>query len=338
MNGVGEEVNFYDMHDGKMLYILTQHSLYSRKHYPYLLCRCKRGAAVSDPDHVCKFLTQEEYVCAYLRSGRRWKTKKDKLETDERYDLVDHKAWVDEDNEGVSHFGIHPDHLRIDNIRFDVFHLRGAITKRLMSCLREFILKQSCDLMDRFYKEVLAKFWGDYNIDVWKLNKKFSSFVGSEVKVFIKHTSLITAFLDDNCAATEHLTHLIQGLTLWPSLNEFLKITRMQQGDKDDYLENLKKFEDELKLFYSAGGKSFLTKGTIVGDDETFYMHCLRCYIPQIARTTYDRHHLGVGIFTMQGYERRNKESKKIFTLYNNKRSYILTQQLNRLYDNWLLS
>ena len=168
--------------------------------------------------------------------------------------------------------------------------------------------------------------------------KKISSFVGSEVKAFIEHTSLITAFLVDNCAANEHLTNLIQGLTLWPSLNEFLKITKLQQGDKDNYLENLKKFEDELKLFYSAGGKSFLTQGTIVGDDETFYMHCLRCYIPQIARTTYDRHHLGVGIFTMQGYERRNKESKKIFALYNNKRSDILTQQLHRLYNNWLLS
>ena len=161
MNRVGEEVYFYDMHDGKMLYILTQHSLYSRKHYPYLLCRCKRGAAVSDPDHVCKFLTQEEYVCSYFRSKRRWTTKKATLPTDKTYDLDDHKAWVDETNDGVSHFGIHPDHLRIDNIRFDVFHLRSAITKRLMSCLREFILKQSCDMMDRFYKEALAKFWGE---------------------------------------------------------------------------------------------------------------------------------------------------------------------------------
>ena len=31
MKRVGEETYFYDMHDGKMLYILTQHSLYSRK-------------------------------------------------------------------------------------------------------------------------------------------------------------------------------------------------------------------------------------------------------------------------------------------------------------------
>ena len=98
---------------------------------------------------------------------------------------------------------MNPNHLRIDHICFDVFHLRSAITKRLMSCLREFILKQSCDLMDRFYNEVLNKFWEDYNIDVWKLNKSFSSFVGEELNAFIKGTSLITAFLDENCAPTD---------------------------------------------------------------------------------------------------------------------------------------
>ena len=54
VNRVGEEVYLYDMHDGKMLYILTQNSLYIRKHHPYLLCRCKRSAAVSDPYHVNK--------------------------------------------------------------------------------------------------------------------------------------------------------------------------------------------------------------------------------------------------------------------------------------------
>ena len=49
-------------------------------------------------------------------------------------------------------------------------------------------------------------------------------------------------------------------------------------------------------------------------------------------------HHLGVGIFTIQDYKRKKKESKKIFNKYNNKRSRVLTQQLNRLHDNWLLS
>ena len=33
----------YEIHDGKMLYLLTQHSLYSRLYSPYVLCSCTRG-------------------------------------------------------------------------------------------------------------------------------------------------------------------------------------------------------------------------------------------------------------------------------------------------------
>ena len=36
-------INFYELHDGKMLYLLTQHSLYNRKYHPFLLCTCGRG-------------------------------------------------------------------------------------------------------------------------------------------------------------------------------------------------------------------------------------------------------------------------------------------------------
>ena len=61
-------------------------------------------------------------------------------------------------------------------------------------------------------------------------------------------------------------------------------------------------------IIYFEEGKSFLTKREIVGDDEILYIYCLRFYIPKIAKTAYERHHLVVGIFTMQEYERRNKE------------------------------
>ena len=35
---------FYQLHDGKMLYLLTQHSLFNRKNYPFLSYACQRGA------------------------------------------------------------------------------------------------------------------------------------------------------------------------------------------------------------------------------------------------------------------------------------------------------
>jgi hypothetical protein len=126
-------------------------------------------------------------------------------------------------------------------------------------------------------------------------------------------------------------------MEIWPSLVTFLSTTKIGIGEKDQYLNMLNTFEQNVKKFYSAGGKSFLTKATVVGDDETFYMHCLRCYIPHIAKITYDQHRLGVGIFTMQGYERRNKESKWSYAHHTNKKGNILTQNLNRLHDIFLM-
>ena len=70
---------YYDMHDGKMLYILTQHSLYNRKHYPYILCTCMRGEAVRDPNHVCKLISHDEHLRLWDRSKRRWTEKRNNL-------------------------------------------------------------------------------------------------------------------------------------------------------------------------------------------------------------------------------------------------------------------
>ena len=328
---------YYDMHDSKMLYILTQHSLYNRKHHPFILCTCKRGDAVRDPNYVCKLLPHEQHLTLWDRSKRRWQYKRTNLNANEKYDAKDHNDWIDEKNSGISHFGIHPDYLRNDHICFDVFHMTCAITKRLMCRLREFMLKQSCDVMDMFNTDIIGSFWGAYNVQVWKLNKDFSSFIGSEVKAFINNIPKIVSFLKNKFLTTECLGSLIEGMEIWPCLVTFLSTTKIGTGEKDQYLNMLKAFEQNVKKFYSAGGKSFLTKATVVGDDETFYMHCLRCYIPHIAKITYDQHHLGVGIFTMQGYERRNKESKWSYSHHTNKKGNILTQNLNRLHDIFLM-
>jgi hypothetical protein len=73
----------------------------------------------------------------------------------------------------------------------------------------------------------------------------------------------------------------------------------------ESYLHALALFKTIVREFYTCGKETFLSKG-----DEPFYFHCLCYYLPKIAEITYSRHKLGIGIFTMQGFERRNKESK----------------------------
>ena len=74
--------------------------------------------------------------------------------------------WIDENNFGISHFGTHPDKLRRDRIRLDLFHLSCAITRRLMEYLRKFIIKQSQEMKENF-SDMLLTFLTQYNVLVW---------------------------------------------------------------------------------------------------------------------------------------------------------------------------
>ena len=95
----------------------------------------------------------------------------------------------------------------------------------------------------------------------------------------------------------------------------------------------MNQFENDVKDFHEIGGKTFLTKVNIVGDDETFYMHCIRFYFPMNAKCIFEDRKLGLRIFTMQGYENQKKQSKCIWSRFNNHTNLVICQNLKRLYD-----
>ena len=64
----------------------------------------------------------------------------------------------------------------------------------------------------------------------------------------------------------------------------------------------MNQFENDVKDFCEIGGKIFLTKGNVVGDDETFYRHCIRFYFPANAKGIFESYSFGLGIFKIQGY------------------------------------
>ena len=66
-------------------------------------------------------------------------------------------------------------------------------------------------------------------------------------------------------------------------------------------------------------------------NDNTFYFHYLRYYLSKIASLTFKRHKLGISIFTMQRFERRNKESKNTiyrFTTINRQSKTLFTNNI----------
>ena len=115
---------------------------------------------------------------------------------------------------------------------------------------------------------------------------------------------------------------------------KFLSIARIDIAkDQGWYMSQLNDYIANAKALYASGSSTFLSDGNIVGRLETFYMHTLRFYIPKIAKITYDRHRLGVGTFSMQGFERRNKESKNCLKRFSNNKGNIVVPNMKRLWD-----
>ena len=66
-------------------------------------------------------------------------------------------------------------------------------------------------------------------------------------------------------------------------------------------------FKEDVDTFYKAGNNLFLLGNSARSEyaGETVYLHT--------------QHGLPIGCFTMQGFERRNQESKRIFRTHYNK-------------------
>ena len=123
-------------------------------------------------------------------------------------------------------------------------------------------------------------------------------------------------------------------LFIWLKIHTFLK----KADVNEHYPAEIVQFEAWVKELYKCGKDIFLTKNgsNDIGDGETFYMHVLRFYMPQLARVTYERFKCGVGIWLMQPFERRNDEGKTIHCSFCNQKHNWIKQVMNRFYDNFV--
>ena len=131
---------------------------------------------------------------------------------------------------------------------------------------------------------------------------------------------------------TEALNSLKMALNILQRIFKFITISYIE--NRDEYCEKLQQFKTDVKTFFNCGRSTFLE-----GEDVSFYFHCLRFYLPQIAEETFNKHGLGLGIFSMQGFERRNKESKNTlsrFSTLNRKSKYLLVNNVRRLLQVYL--
>ena len=88
-------------------------------------------------------------------------------------------------------------------------------------------------------------------------------------------------------------------------------------------------YQRDVTELFECGRDTCFSDGQV-----SFYFHCLRFYLPKIAEDTFTKHRLGLGIFMMQGFERRNKESKNTlarFSTMNRQNKLLLVNNLRRL-------
>ena len=187
----------------------------------------------------------------------------------------------------------------------------------------------SCDFHTKFHN-VLASFWDEFQLLVWKCNKDFSIFKGVQIAKFVTNCPEVAKLMRDNLVMTEDIECLCKGLELWCDIESFLKLSKVE--DEESHPSLIDKFKKNLIAFYKCGKHTFLTKRN-TGDDETFHFHCLRFCVPKIVDDTWEKCKCCVGVFTMQGCERRNKESKNTLKRFSNNKGNVLIGNMKRLWD-----
>ena len=344
----GTDLPFYDMAAAKALYMLLGHSHWSRKNRPFLGCACGKGNGAND-GHSCVSWTDETYSEHEQKSITRWNKRNaiSRLRNKE-YNVSDHRTWCDEKNQGICHFGVVPESYKFASyLRYDVFHGRGNVAKKMIAYVRK-VLDGNYTNLEQFalYLQTL-KSWGDYEISPWITGDGVARLKGIHLKEFVKNTDDITNLLANLC-----LPHEVKDLNC--ALKAYAKVSKMlghifidnyddvkmyvadstlnSSSSKDDVAQAFSSaYKSTVNQFYEAGMKSFLT-GTSEGDGETFYVHNITFYMPRIIDDTYQKHKLGPGIWSMEGFEYKNAQSKRAIYTRSNRKGNLPAQSLAHLY------
>ena len=243
-----------------------------------------------------------------------------------------HRDWFDEFNHGITHFGLDPKLFNIELVFADVFHLRSSITRSLLHCFQSCIEKFSENTIRKFIED-FEKLWeSNFYSSQFANNQTLSRIQGKHVKKWITSMDSFVELVKKSVKATRGpMKDFVEVCKLWPKITEFIHIVDID--DKNDYLKKLEEFKKNVKLFHKHGASNFLTSGLEEGDAETFYCHALRFYLPQQAEWLFKKCKVGLGVFLMQGFEHRNKQSKRCCATKSNGKGNPSTQSLCALFE-----
>ena len=339
---------FYDMADAKAIYTLLGHLHWKRKNRPFVGCACGRGDG-STEHHKCVAWTNEKYIENIKKSALRW-SKREAIERlrKQPYTIENHKDWCDQKNDGICHFSVVPQDYKFASCtRYDVFHGRGNVAKKMITHIYN-ILNGNYTNLEHFALFLASlKSWGDYKISPWLTGDGVARLKGVHIKEFVKRTNDVTALLSSICLPheVEHINAALKAyekmskilsfvfIDEYEAVKDFLQDSLLNGSSPKEQIANYmsETYKKYAKEFYNAGIKSFMTNA-IVGDGETFYIHNLFFYMPSIIEDTYKKHKLGPGVWSMEGFEYKNAQSKQAVYTHSNCKGNLPAQSLAHLY------
>ena len=77
---------------------------------------------------------------------------------------------------------------------------------------------------------------------------------------------------------------------------------------------------------------------SVRGNGDIFYCNCAKNCVPRIVRVTLDQLSCGIGIWTMKGFENRNKQSKNFYKRKTNGKCNCCEQVLKGLRHRFMCS
>ena len=318
-------VEFINMNDLSMLYKLLGCVGSGSLLQCYPLCKCNKGEAVGNDNHVCVLITNKEQEEGYAKSLAHYETL---TGTDELKKKALIKIWSKQFNFGITHYGLPPSMFPLDSIIPDTFHLCSALAKKFMNSVREFINKRGRKNKKLFGNRLIktkknpAGFFRINHMLIWELNKSFDCFTGSELRLFTHGGAKLSEWMIENKIAPNNnleFSSLCTALKHWTRAEHFLRIAVVETNDNrtvtsniyaSEYERLIPQFIADVTAIFDAGKHSFMKskKGKVEGVGETAYLHTLRFYIPNMLKRMWEEHRLPFGIFTMQG--------KQLFRIY----------------------
>ena len=166
---------------------------------------------------------------------------------------------------------------------------------------------------------------GEHYIDCYETGKNLACMHEEQIEQFLHLVPFVAHFFSTEVEQTSISKATLDILKYYPAIDQFLRITKVVDTSSSIEIQNSQKLQCEQDI------TKF--KSNLLNYQKNFYAHALCCYYPQLVNKVWKNHGVGVGVFTLQGFERRNKESKTIAKKYYNGKHNVCTQTLKRNYD-----